>query len=145
MGGSPARCLVIGPSWIGDMIMAHSLYQRLTLQHPGIIIDVLAPDWSLGILARMPEIRRAIASPFAHGQFDWAGRRALAQELRHEAYDLAIVLPNSWKSALVPFLARIPARSGYVGECSRCAAHSLGALRAGSQPYSHTRPSIQHR
>jgi heptosyltransferase II len=111
------RCLIIGPSWVGDMIMAHSLFQRLALQTPGIIIDVLAPAWSLGILARMPEIRRAIASPFAHGRFDWAGRCRLGGELRREAYDMAIVLPNSWKSALLPFFARIPIRRGYVGEC----------------------------
>lgn len=114
---SVAGCLVVGPSWVGDMIMAQSLYKVLADAHPGMAIDVLASAWSAGILGRMPEVRRALASPFAHGQFDWAGRRRLAAELRREAYDRAIVLPNSWKSALVPFLAGIPRRTGYVGEC----------------------------
>ncbi len=116
MSAAPARCLIVGPSWIGDMIMAQSLYQRLSSLYPGVLIDVLAPAWSQGILARMPEVQRTIPSPFLHGQFDWAGRRSLARELQSTSYDLAIVLPNSWKSALVPFLARIPVRRGYVGE-----------------------------
>jgi heptosyltransferase II len=110
------RCLIIGPSWVGDMIMAQSLYRRLRELHPFMTIDVLAPAWSSGILARMPEVRRSIASPFAHGRFDGAGRRALACELRTQHYDLAIVLPNSWKSALVPYFAGITQRRGYRGE-----------------------------
>jgi heptosyltransferase-2 len=113
---SPERCLVVGPSWVGDMIIAQSLYRLLAAQAPGVSIDVFAPAWSADILARMPEVRRTVVSPFAHGQFDWAGRRRLACELRAEAYHRAIVLSNSWKSALVPFLAGIPQRTGYVGE-----------------------------
>ncbi|TSA50937.1 MAG: lipopolysaccharide heptosyltransferase II, partial [Nitrosomonadales bacterium] len=99
-----------------DMIVAQSLYRLLATQAPGVSIDVLAPAWSADVLARMPEVRRTVVSPFAHGQFDWAGRRRLARELRAEGYRRAIVLPNSWKSALVPFLAGIPQRTGYVGE-----------------------------
>lgn len=110
------QCLVVGPSWVGDMIMAQSLYTALRRAHPDLAIDVLAPAWSAGILARMPEVRRVLVSPFAHGRFDWAGRRRLARELKPAAYGQAIVLPNSWKSALVPFLAGIPLRTGYLGE-----------------------------
>ncbi|MDD5388787.1 MAG: lipopolysaccharide heptosyltransferase II [Gallionellaceae bacterium] len=110
------QCLVVGPSWVGDMIMAQSLYTALRRAQPDLAIDVLAPAWSAGILARMPEVRRALVAPFAHGRFDWAGRRQLARELRPTAYDQAIVLPNSWKSALVPLLAGIPLRTGYLGE-----------------------------
>ena len=96
--------------------MAQGLYKALVAHQPGIAIDVLAPGWSAGILGRMPEVADVLASPFGHGQFDWAGRRRLAAELRTRNYDRAIVLPNSWKSALVPFLAGIPRRTGYVGE-----------------------------
>lgn len=96
--------------------MAQSLYRLLAAQTPGVTIDVLAPAWSADILARMPEVQHTVVSPFAHGQFDWAGRCRLARELHAEAYCRAIVLPNSWKSALVPFLAGIPHRTGYVGE-----------------------------
>ncbi|MDR3393559.1 MAG: lipopolysaccharide heptosyltransferase II [Parasulfuritortus sp.] len=110
------RCLIVGPSWVGDMIMAQGLYRALRAQYPAMQIDVLAPAWSGPILNRMAEVNRVIASPFGHGQFDLAGRRALARELRGENYDWAIVLPNSWKSALLPWLARIPRRTGFVGE-----------------------------
>ncbi|MBI5329661.1 MAG: lipopolysaccharide heptosyltransferase II [Betaproteobacteria bacterium] len=98
------------------MIMAQSLFMTLRARQPEVQIDVLAPAWSAGILGRMPQVRRALPSPFAHGQFDLAGRRRLARALRAEDYAQAIVLPNSWKSALVPWLARIPLRTGYVGE-----------------------------
>ena len=64
----------------------------------------------------MAEVRRVIDSPFAHGEFQLAARRRLARTLKQEAYDEAIVLPNSWKSALVPFFAGIPKRTGFVGE-----------------------------
>jgi heptosyltransferase-2 len=110
------RCLIVGPSWVGDMIMAQGLYRALRDQHSELQIDVLAPAWSGPILSRMAEVNRVIVSPFGHGQFNLSGRRALAHELRAEAYDWAIVLPNSWKSALAPFMARIPQRTGFVGE-----------------------------
>lgn len=98
------------------MIMAQSLYRALAERYPGLRIDVLAPAWSASILNRMAEVGQVVASPFGHGQFDLAGRRALARQLRAAGYDCAVVLPNSWKSALVPWLARIPRRTGYLGE-----------------------------
>ncbi|OIO78739.1 MAG: lipopolysaccharide heptosyltransferase II [Hydrogenophilaceae bacterium CG1_02_62_390] len=110
------RCLIVGPSWVGDMIMAQGLYRALRAEFPERPIDVLAPAWSGPILNRMAEVDRVIVSPFGHGRFDLSGRRALARELRVEAYDWAIVLPNSWKSALLPWLAHIPRRTGFVGE-----------------------------
>ncbi|WNV06683.1 lipopolysaccharide heptosyltransferase II [Candidatus Methylospira mobilis] len=129
-----ARCLIVGPSWVGDMIMAQSLYRRLREQHPGIIIDVLAPAWSGGILARMPEVRRVIASPFAHGRFDWTGRHALARRLCAEKYDLAIVLPNSWKSALTPYFAGVAQRRGYLGEMRYGLLNDIRRLDKGAMP-----------
>lgn len=112
---SPQRILIVGPSWVGDMIMAQGLYRALKAQDPRCVIDVLAPAWSAGILARMPEIRRVIDMPLGHGRFGWGARRVLGRALR-EQYDRAMVLPNSWKSALVPWFARIPQRVGFVGE-----------------------------
>ena len=112
------RCLIVGPSWVGDMIMAQGLYRALRDRFPELRIDVLAPAWSGPILNRMAEVNRVVVSPYGHGQFDLSGRRAQARSLRVEDYDWAIVLPNSWKSALLPLLARIPRRTGYVGEFS---------------------------
>lgn len=116
MASQQFSILVVGPSWVGDMLMAQSLFKALAARHPGLELDVLAPAWSHGILARMPEVRRALVAPFAHGRFGVAERWRLGRRLAAEGYDQAIVLPNSWKSALVPYFAGIPLRTGYLGE-----------------------------
>jgi len=114
---TPSRkILVVGPSWVGDMVMSQSLYRELKRQHPGCEIDVLAPGASRPLLARMPEVRRAIDIPLGHGTVDIGTRRKLGLSLRAEKYDQAILLPNSLKSALVPFFANIPKRTGWRGE-----------------------------
>ena len=96
--------------------MMQPLLMRLRERYPGCVIDVLAPAWSAPLLARMPEIRHAIDSPFAHGRFDLAARWRVGRHLAGEAYDQAIVLPNSWKSALPTFFAGITQRTGFSGE-----------------------------
>ena len=113
---STRRILVVGPSWVGDMVMAQSLFMALQAQHPGVLIDVLAPQWSLPILERMPQVRQGIAMPLGHGQFGLRTRWQLGRQLAAEGYDQAIVLPGSLKSALVPWFAGIPQRTGYTGE-----------------------------
>ncbi len=115
---APGRILIVGPSWVGDMVMAQTLFitlQRIFHGHRPVI-DVLAPAWSRPILARMPEVHQAIDMPVGHGQFRLGERRELARQLRANRYDWAIVLPNSLKSALIPLMARIPRRTGWVGE-----------------------------
>ena len=110
------KILVVAPAWIGDTILAQPLLSRLHERHAGLVLDVLAAKWSAPLLARMPEVREVIDSPFGHGEFKFAERVKLARDIKSAGYDEAIVLPNSWKSALIPFLAGIPKRSGYVGE-----------------------------
>ncbi|WP_417870500.1 lipopolysaccharide heptosyltransferase II [Vibrio furnissii] len=110
------KILVIGPSWVGDMVMSQSLYITIKQQHPHALIDVIAPDWCRPILERMPEINQAITMPFGHGDFSFWGRRAIGRELRSTRYDHAFVLPNSAKSALIPWFAKIPMRTGWTGE-----------------------------
>ncbi len=98
------------------MVMAQSLFITLKQQQPLCHIDVLAPAWSLPLLQRMPEVRQAIAMPLGHGQFGLSARYQLGKQLKSHAYDQAILLPNSWKSALIPFFAAIPLRTGFLGE-----------------------------
>lgn len=98
------------------MMMAQTLFKLLKVRDPDCRIDVLAPEWSRPLLARMPEVSTAIDSPFKHGQLGIAERRRLGHSLRSKKYTRSIVLPNSFKSALVPFWARIPRRTGFVGE-----------------------------
>ena len=110
-----AGTLIVGPSWVGDMVMAQSLFRLLAERQPERPIDVLAPAWSLPIVGRMPEVRKGIAAETGHGEFNIRKRRAIGRALRGE-YSHAIVLPRSFKSALAPWFARIPRRTGYRGE-----------------------------
>ena len=107
--------LIVGPSWVGDMVMAQTLFQCLKQRHPQCEIDVLAPEWSRPILERMPEVRKALSFPLGHGALELATRRKIGKSLKGQ-YDQAILLPNSLKSALVPFFAGIPKRTGWRGE-----------------------------
>lgn len=112
---STRRILVVGPSWVGDMVMAQSLF--MTLKAGGECeIDVLAPEWSLPILARMPEVSRGVVMPLSHGELELGVRWKLGRQLGTVGYDQAIVLPGSFKSALVPFFAGIPQRTAFRGE-----------------------------
>ncbi len=106
--------LVVAPSWIGDAVLSHPLLARLKARDPQGAIDVLAPAWASAVYGRMPEVRRTIAFPFGHGELKLGDRRRFARELPR--YDRAILLPNSLKSALVPWFAGIPVRTGWRGE-----------------------------
>ncbi len=108
--------LIIGPSWIGDMVMAQALFITLKKHYPDCQIDVVSPQWSLPVLERMPEVRQGIALPVAHGKFSLLTRYRLGRSLKTGNYSHAIVLPRSWKSALVPLFAGVPVRTGYKGE-----------------------------
>lgn len=108
--------LVVGPAWVGDMVMAQSLFISLRQRHPSPEIDVIAPGWSLPLLERMPEVRRAIPLPVAHGELALGKRWRLGRSLRREGYQQAIVLPRSAKAALPVLAAGVPRRTGYKGE-----------------------------
>ncbi len=110
------KILVIGPSWVGDMMMSQSLYRTLKAKHPDAEIDVMAPAWCRPLLARMPEVNEALPMPLGHGALALGERRRLGVNLRQQGYDHAYVLPNSFKSALIPFFANIPKRTGWKGE-----------------------------
>ncbi|TCV85398.1 lipopolysaccharide heptosyltransferase II [Sulfurirhabdus autotrophica] len=110
------KILIIAPSWVGDTVMAQPLFKRLHERHANLTLDVLAPAWTLPLLQHMPEVQDVIANPFNHGELKLGARYRLGKSLRKRGYDQAIILPNSLKSALIPFFAGIPLRTGFVGE-----------------------------
>jgi heptosyltransferase-2 len=110
------RTLIVAPSWVGDAILAEPLVSLLREPYEDPAIDVLAPPWCAPVYQRMRGVRRIVDNPIPHGRFDLASRRRIAAQLRLEGYARAFVLPLSWKSALIPYLARIPRRIGFKGE-----------------------------
>jgi heptosyltransferase-2 len=110
------RVLVVGPAWVGDMVMAQSLFKRIKRLHPDASIHVVAPGWSLPLTDRMTDVDRAHALDVPHGSFGFGARYTLGRALRKHSFDTAYVLPRSWKSALVPFFAGAKRRVGYLGE-----------------------------
>ena len=112
----PLKILIIFPAWVGDMVMAQSLLSFLKAQDSSIVIDGVAPKSTYLLAQRMPEINQVYSLEVTHGGMQWAQRWQLGKKLRANEYDQAIVLPNSWKSALVPFFANIKKRTGWRGE-----------------------------
>lgn len=113
------KYLIIGPSWIGDMVMAQSLFIALQEKQADADITVLAPPWTSPLLQRMPQIKAKLSNPFAHGELSLWQRRMLGKSLQSSKFTTAIILPNSFKSALIPFHAGIPKRIGWQGERRR--------------------------
>lgn len=116
MSPSASKILIVGPAWIGDMMMAQSLFKVIKQRNPSSQIDVLASAWTLPLLARMPEIDNTIEMPLGHGKIELGVRYRLGKFLARGKYQQAILLPNSFKSALIPAFAGIPLRTGWRGE-----------------------------
>ena len=110
------KILIIGTSWVGDCMLMQPMLMRLKQRYPDCLIDVLAPSWTISLLSAMPEVNATIVNPFPHGTLLLKERYELGVQLRAANYDQAIVLANSLKSALVPFFANIPLRTGFIGE-----------------------------
>ena len=108
------KTLVVAPSWVGDAVVSHPLIVRLKARDPAGAIDVLGVAWVLPVYRRMREVAATIALPFGHGELRLGERRRFARSLAR--YDRAIVLPNTLKSALIPWHADIAVRTGYRGE-----------------------------
>ncbi|HVZ42708.1 MAG TPA: lipopolysaccharide heptosyltransferase II [Ramlibacter sp.] len=108
-----SRSLVIAPQWIGDAVMTEPLLRRLAGRGEQLTVGAL--PWVAPVYRAMPQVREVIEFPFQHGGLQWKARRSLGRQLEGR-FDTAYVLPNSLKSALLPFLAEIPKRIGYLGE-----------------------------
>ena len=93
--------------------MTEPLLRRLHARGERITVGAL--PWVAPVYRAMPQVEAVIEFPFRHGGLQWQARRSLGRELRGR-FDTAYVLPNSLKSALLPLLAGIPRRVGYLGE-----------------------------
>jgi heptosyltransferase-2 len=108
--------LIIAPNWIGDAVMTQPLLASIKALYPDSNIDVLASTWVAPIYRACSEVHEVIEAPFEHQHLQWGLRKQLAKQLEPKKYQVCFVLPNSFKSALIPWLANIPLRIGYRGE-----------------------------
>lgn len=114
---SKYKVLIIGAAWVGDMVMSQTLFKRLARQYGDRLeLDVFANSWAAGLLERMPEVNQVIPNPFLHGKLALLKRVRVGLQLRYKHYDQVFLLPNSLKSAVIPFFAGIKRRTGFVGE-----------------------------
>lgn len=129
------KILIISPSWIGDAIMSHSLYRLLTTRyHLQVKIDVITPTWCKPVIHRLTEVNTIFTAPYTHRILKLIKCYNLSQSLKNSGYQQAIVLPNSLKSALIPWLANIPIRTGWRGEMRYGFLNDLRILNTSSFP-----------
>ena len=134
------RILVIAPNWIGDAVMSQPLLAAIKTSYPNAAIDVLVTPWVAPVYRACSEVTELIEADLRHGQLQWGLRRALAAQIKKRKYASCYVLPNSLKSALIPWLANIPVRIGYQGELRR---FLLTETKANS-PKTQRIPMVEH-
>jgi len=110
------KILLFSPAWVGDMVMAQSLFKVLHQEYTDVTLDVISPPWAYDLLQRMPEVNNTYKIDVQRGKFGWKVRHQLADRLQENHYDWAITLPITWKSALVGYWSKTPKRTGFLGE-----------------------------
>lgn len=108
--------LIFSPSWVGDMVMAQTLFKVLHQQYADVTIDVIAPPWPYDLLQRMPEVNHHYKIAVQRGKFSWQVRRDIANKIKDKQYDWAITMPITWKSALNGYWSGASRRTGFLGE-----------------------------
>jgi lipopolysaccharide heptosyltransferase II len=114
---SSARPILVVPyMWIGDFVRCHSVVKLLKAQFPERPVDFLTTANNAPLLDYMPGIRKGVVWDLPRKRLAIPHHRALGERLRAEAYGQAVIMPRTWKSALAPFFAGIPVRTGFFGE-----------------------------
>ena len=108
--------LIIAPNWIGDAVSTQPLLANLKVLYPDSKINILASNWVAPVYRACSEVHEVIEAKFEHKKLQWNLRKEIAKEIEAKNYQACFVLPNSFKSALIPWLANIPFRIGYRGE-----------------------------
>jgi heptosyltransferase II len=117
MSGAAGKPILIIPyMWIGDFVRCHTVVKLLERRFPGQSIDVLTTTLCAPLLDYMPGVRKGILWDLPRNRLALNQQRKLARQLRAEGYGQALIMPRTWKSALAPYLAGIPQRTGFAGE-----------------------------
>src|SRR3974390_1924915 len=108
--------LVVPYMWVGVFVRCHSVIKLLNARFPDRPVDVLSTTLCAPFTDYMPGLRRAIVVDLPRSRIALKDQRALARRLKRENYGSALIMPRTWKSALAPFFAGIPERTGFIGE-----------------------------
>jgi heptosyltransferase II len=111
-----APILIVPYMWIGDFVRCHSVVSLLKQRFPNRPVDMLSTTLCAPLADYMPGLRQAIVFDLPRSRIAPGAQVVLARRLKREAYAAALIMPRTWKSALAPFLAGIPERTGFVGE-----------------------------
>jgi heptosyltransferase-2 len=114
--GDRRPILIVPYMWIGDFVRGHSVVRLLRARFPDSPIDMLTTTMDAPLLDYMPGVRKGIVWDLPRKRLALAQHRALAEKIRPEGYGRVLVMPRTWKSALAPWLAGIPERTGFAGE-----------------------------
>jgi heptosyltransferase-2 len=108
--------LIVPYMWIGDFVRCHTVVKLLKQQFPARPVDMLTTSMVAPLLDYMPGVRQGIVVDLPRTRLALAQQHALSRQLQAEEYGQALVMPRTWKSALAPWLAGIPRRTGFAGE-----------------------------
>jgi heptosyltransferase II len=114
--GANSPILIVPYMWVGDFVRCHTVVTLLRQHFPERPVDMLATTVCKPLADYMPGVRQAVVVDLPRGRIALSQQLALAQRLRKEHYGSALIMPRTWKSALAPFLALIPERTGFLGE-----------------------------
>lgn len=110
---SKEKFLIIAPSWIGDLMISQSLLKYLKKKYPDCQIDMVIKPELIMLAKMMPELKNIYPLDIKHKELGLMKRHSLAKKIKKNLYSASIILPNSFKSAIIPWLANIPLRIGY--------------------------------
>ena len=114
--GRDGAFLIVGYGGIGDHVRCLALVRHVAAAHPGAVIDFLCRSPVDQIVRFVPDLRKALVDDTPHGRLCVRQKLRLAARLRRERYRRVYVVSRTFKSAVLPFLAGIPERIGWLGE-----------------------------
>ena len=112
----PEKILIRGPNWVGDAVLAIPAMKAVREHFPHAEITLLVRPWVAGLFTSAPFIDKLWSEEKPSGLSDWT---RLTIRIRDRRFDLALLFPNSFESALMMFLSGVPRRIGYASDARR--------------------------
>ncbi len=119
LGGTPRTVLVRGVNWLGDAVLSLPAVEALRRLYPDATIGVVAPERLAPLWRMQPGVDVVESFEAAPGLAGLRDDLRLAGRLRRQGWELALAFPNSFRSALLPALARVPRRVGFATDGRR--------------------------